>query len=299
MRNWGTFLLSSVLSVIVLSACGGGGGNSSAPSASSGTVSGTVIKGPVEGATVVAYGISGDGARGAQIGSGMTDSQGNFSFSVQEHSGPVLFEMSGGRYLDEATGLTMNTGQSDVLTCSIQALSPDGESGIQITPLTSMAQVIAEHMPGGMSAENITAANHALGQYFQVGDIVHTHPLNPLVAGSGTGVTQDVINYGMTMAAMSEYAHQINLNESSNIVTAFMQDAEDGHMDGMMGGSQINMGHNGGMMGGGMMLADAGTSGLANAMEQFIDSPFNMSGVTLADMQGLTDMLKTSNGVIQ
>ncbi len=85
-----------------------------------------------------------------------------------------------------------------------------------------------------------------------------------------------------------------------------MGDASDGYMDGMMGGAQIVMGGGmmtGSMMGGPMMEGvimphDAFTGGMANAMEDFINSPMNRSGVTVQDMQTLIDKLYLSDGVI-
>jgi hypothetical protein len=65
----------------------------------------------------------------------------------------------------------------------------------------------------------------------------------------------------------------------------------------MMGGSQITMG--GGMMGGSMMQPNAATSGLADAMQAFMQSGQNHSGLTVQDMQALMDKLRTSNGTIQ
>ena len=76
-----------------------------------------------------------------------------------------------------------------------------------------------------------------------------------------------------------------------------MNDASDGHMNGLMGGTQIMMG--GGMMGGNMMQPNAGTSGLADAMQSFIQSGQNHSGLTIQDMQSLMDKLRSSNGTIQ
>ena len=91
---------------------------------------------------------------------------------------------------------------------------------------------------------------------------------------------------------------------SGATVTAMMNDASDGRMDGMitdqggmMGSHQVEMG--GGMMGGTMMPADAGTRGLADATAQFVNSPMNRSGLTMQDMQNLISKLTASNGVIQ
>jgi hypothetical protein len=257
-------------------------------------VSGTVVKGPVSGASVTAYAVT-NGTMGAQVGGGMTDSMGNFTISIGDYSGPLMLQASGGTYTDEATGTTMTMAAGDVMASVVPSVSAGATtSGIQVTPLTSMAHSRVHHMAGGITPANITAANSAIGTYFSVSDIVHTAPMNPMVAGSGSGASQDAKNYGMTIAAMSQYAQSIGMPNSSGFVTAMMNDAADGVMDGKMGGASIAMG--GGMMSGSMMQADAGTTGLANAMTSFVSSSMNKSGVTLASMQPLVNQLSAANG---
>jgi hypothetical protein len=254
---------------------------------------------------VIAFSMNGDGTKGNQIGSAQTDGQGHFSLSVGSHSGPLMLQMSGGNYMDEATGSQMPMDPNDVMTCVISYLSPNSTvSGIQITPLTSMAQSMAQNMSGGMNQTNITLANNSVGKFFAINDILTTHPMNPNVNGSGLSAIQDPRNYGMSIAAMSQYAKNTGMPHSSGMVTAMMRDASDGRMNGlttdqggMMGNFHIEMG--GGMMGGMTMPADAGTRGLADAMAQFINSPMNRSGLTIQDMQNLMDKLRASNGQIQ
>ena len=53
---------------------------------------------------------------GTQLASGTTDSQGNFNISIGDYTGPVMLQMSGGTYIDEATGLTMTMSPGDVMT---------------------------------------------------------------------------------------------------------------------------------------------------------------------------------------
>lgn len=84
-------------------------------------------------------------------------------------------------------------------------------NGVEITPVTSMAQVRAKYMNGGMTAANIAAANREIGAYFMVNDILSTPPMDPLKQGSGTNATQDSLNYGMAIAAMSQYAQNLGL----------------------------------------------------------------------------------------
>lgn len=299
-------------SSLFLFGCGGGGESSRGPTPSAnsvssseptsgvdGVIAGTAVKGPVNGATVTAYAIN-NGVMGAQIGTGTTDVQGNFTVSIGAYSGSVMLRMSGGTYTDEATGVLMTMQSGDMMTSVMpQAIAGAVMNGVQITPLTSMAQMRAQTMSGGMTAANITAANTAMGNYSSVGDILYTHPMNPLTSGSGTGATQDMRNYGIMLAAMSEYANSIGMPSSSGIVTAMMNDAADGIMDGMMGNTQITMRGMGGMMGNNPLATGAGTNGLASAMTTFMGSAMNRSGLTAADMQSLHDRMSASGGQIQ
>ena len=273
------------------------GGGASDAAVGTGSISGSVTKGPVANATVMAYGIAG-GAMGAQLGSVTTDAGGNFTMTVGTHDGPVMLRVNGGSYKDEATGVTMAMGAGDAMTAVMPAMSPGvNVNGIQVTPLTSMAQVRAQQMAGGMTAANITAANAAMGNYFMVSDILHVHPMNPLVQGSGAGAGADARNYGMTLAAMSQYAKSLNMPFSSGMVTLMTSDASDGMMDGMYAGSRISMSM-GGMMGTGMMASTAGTIGMSTAMADFMASAANMSGLTPADMAALMQRLAGSTGAI-
>ncbi len=308
MKAYKVLLIRAGISLTVLLAlligCGGGGGSSGTGSGGGGTpsvngiMSGTAIKGPVSNGMVTAFSID-NGTMGRQLGTGQTDTQGNFSMSIGDYSGPVLLQMADGDYMDEATGSMMSMQPTDVMTAAIPFMAAGSTmSGIQITPLTSMAQNMAQDMPGGMTQTNITTANNAMGRYFDVGDILHTTPMNPNVNNSGGGANQDMRNYGMAIAAICQYAKDMGVPNSSSMVTDMMDDAEDGRMNGMMGNTQIKMG--GGMMGGSMVMSsNAGTSGLAGAMVEFIQSQMNKSGVTLQDMQALINKLQASNGLIQ
>lgn len=288
----------SSLAMLLVTACGGGGGGESAiiePAAGSGSISGSVTKGPVANASVMANAITG-GMMGAQLGSATTDASGNFTMAVGSHAGPVMLRVSGGSYMDEATGVAMAMGPGDVMTAVMPAMSPGANlDGIQVTPLTSMAQARAQQMAGGMTAANITAANAAMGNYFMVSDILHVRPMNPLAPGAGSGAGADARNYGMTLAAMSQYARSLNMPVSSGMVTLMASDASDGVMDGMYGGTRVSMSM-GGMMGTGMMSSTMGTTGMSTAMADFMASAANRSGLTLADMAALMQRLAGSNG---
>lgn len=280
-----------IATTLLVAACGGGGaadnvgsgGTGTVGSGGTGVVSGTVTKGPVGSATVTAYGVS-SGQAGAQIGTASTDIKGNFSMAIGSYAGPVMLQMSGGSYIDEATGTSMTMAQGDVMTAVMPSVALNANSsGVQVTPLTAMAQAMAQHMSGGMTEANIAAANAAMGSNFLVNDILHVQPMNPLVAGSGASASVDAQNYGMTLAALSQYARQtLNMSSSSAMVTAMMRDATDGVLDGKAGTASVQMGG----MGGGMMLPPtAGTSGMGAAMDAFMRDPAkNKSGVMTPDL---------------
>lgn len=288
---------SMVVPLLLATACGGGGTTvAGVGSGGTGYVSGAAIKGPVANATVTAYGVSG-GLMGAQIGTATTDASGNFiNLSIGTYAGPIMLQVSAGSYLDEATGTVMPMATGDVMTAILPAVAAGANTtGIQVTPVTAMAQARAQNMPGGMTDANIASANAAMGSYFSVSDILKVQPMNPLVTGSGTGASPDARNYGMTLAAMSQYAKTLGMSTSSAVVTAMMNDASDGMMDGKKGGSQISMAM-GGMMGNSMMAASAGTGGLATAMTAFMNSAANASGMTATDMAALMQKLNSSPG---
>jgi hypothetical protein len=292
MKTLQILLASLILSI--LAACGGGGGDG----AVQGSTSGTAIKGPVSNATVTAYAIS-NGQMGTQIATTTTNSSGSFTMNTGSYDGPMMLQVNNGSYTDEATGSTMTMIPGDVMTAVIPSVAAGATiSGIQVTPITAMAQRRAEQMSGHMTDANIAAANTAMGNYFSVNDILHTQPMNPLANNSGTtaGVTQDMKNYGMVLAAMSQSAKTLNMN-TSTLVTGMMSDATDGVMNGMMtGGSPIQMPMGGGMMG--SMPSTAGTSSLGAAMTSFISSGANASGLTTPDMAALITKLNISNGQI-
>jgi hypothetical protein len=217
----------------------------------------------------------------------------------------VVLRVTGGTFVDEATGATMAMHSGDVLATGVAAVAAGSTtSGVQVTPLTSMAQALAQGLVGGMTTANVMAANAAVGDYFGVGDVLATPPMDPAVAGSGAGASASARNYGMAIAAISQYARAVGMTASSaGMFTAMARDASDGVMNGMMGSAQIAMGGmggmGGGMMGGSTMPANAGTSGLATAMAAFVGSSRNASGVAMADLQPLVDRLAASSGAIR
>ena len=95
---------------------------------------------------------------GAQIGTGLLTHR-EISPCPSALTGPVMLRMNGGTYTDEATGASMTMQPGDMMTSVMpQAVAGAVMSGVQITPITSMAQMRAQTMSGGMTPANIAAA---------------------------------------------------------------------------------------------------------------------------------------------
>jgi hypothetical protein len=166
------------------------------PTVGKGMIGGTAFNGTTKQATVRAFAVD-NGAMGAQLASASTDAQGNFALPMGTYAGPVMLQVVGATYADVAMGGMMTMGAGDVMTMVMPTIQSGATiSGVWVTPMTAMAQVRAQAMTGGMSDANIVAANAAVGNYFMVGDILRTQPMNPSVPGSATMATQEMKNCG-------------------------------------------------------------------------------------------------------
>lgn len=125
-----------------LVACGGGG--SSAPASAPVMLSGQAIKGPVTGGQVCAYTLA---TPRQQIACATTDANAKYSLALPPGTGEVLLEVTGGSYIDEATGNKV------ALSTALRTLSKAGDaSNALITPFTELAVQLASASvsnPGG------------------------------------------------------------------------------------------------------------------------------------------------------
>jgi hypothetical protein len=136
-------IASAVLIVatgVGLVACGGGGGTSTSPTPV--TLSGQAVKGPVMGGQVCAYTLE---TPRKQIACATTGLDAKYSLALPQGTGEVLLEVTGGTYVDEATGKTV------ALTDPLRTISKAGSAdNALITPFTELAiQRASASNPGG------------------------------------------------------------------------------------------------------------------------------------------------------
>ncbi|MDO8276603.1 MAG: hypothetical protein Q7T63_00600 [Burkholderiaceae bacterium] len=180
-------LLAGCLSAAgLLVACGGG--SSSTPTT---TVTGSVVKGPVNGATVCAYKATSAG-KGDPIKCVTSGSTGSYTMDL-EHAGDVVIEATGGSYTDEATGVTKTL--SDPLQVVLN--TQGGAASGMVTPLTTVAYSIAKNMAGGVSSGNFASAATSVASQFQLGTVNIT-ATTPVVSGGANA-------YGQVLRAVSQF----------------------------------------------------------------------------------------------
>ena len=187
----------TAIATLVLAGCGGGGGTV-APTSS--LVTGVASKGPLNGSTVCAFAITG-GVKGASLGAcaaGIVN--GKYSINLGSYTGPVLFEATGGTYVDEATGATV------ALAAPLHSMlggTTGGNTTAAITPLTELAYQDAISIASGMTAARISAAIAKVQTFFGVADIVKTLPVDALAPPATATAAEKT--YALALASVSEY----------------------------------------------------------------------------------------------
>lgn len=210
MRNY--FIL--FFAALFLASCGGGAGDAGACSTCQtgstipvGTVSGTTFDGLIINGTVSVYDFS-TGTKGALLGQATTDGLGLYSLSLQVESRPVLIEVGGGYYVEEA-GSNANIALSSNHKLSAVANYATG------TPL-KVAVTTYSHLAAGLAAYQIgqgvavaTAINNAnLRTSSLVGvNILTTTPKEITNMTNASATLTPELRYGFLAGAISMWTY--------------------------------------------------------------------------------------------
>jgi hypothetical protein len=205
--------LFSVLAVsMVLAGCGGSdGGSSGVPEARpSGSVSGTAFDGLILNGDVKVY--AWNGKKGELLGSGKTDTSGEYSIDLDRvPSQPILIEVTGGRYTEEASDRNVALRSGDFLY-ALQDYEQGDSITTSLTFYTTIATGLAEHMArtGVSPAVATRRANDAISNLIGI-SIRETKPLEINNPSNATPVVTDGHLYGFATASISELTKWISL----------------------------------------------------------------------------------------
>lgn len=213
-----------VLILISFLSIGCGDDGSSSSSSSSSTVSGVASKGPIADGTVSAYKII-DGQKGGILGTATSSEDGSYSIDIGSYTGPVLIEITGGTYKDEATETDI------VLTMPLRAAigNASGEVSVAVTPLTELAVRKAE--PGGLTPDKIDSSNKQISQLLG-GDgsqdlITQILPVDVTDEAACNDANNDQKEYGLLLAALSQMSKEDTSKNIEDIINEIEEDLDD------------------------------------------------------------------------
>jgi uncharacterized protein (UPF0333 family) len=207
MKRSNFFKSGLILLVLTLFGCGGGGGGSSV-SLQTTEISGVASKAPISGGNVNVFKIVNGTKVVPAIASGTTGTDGTYNLSWESYSGPVLVEISGGSYTDEATG---NTNATIPPAEPLHAVVPSASGAVSaaVTPLTDLAFQLAG---ANLTEATISSANEQVASMFGVDDIIGTQPVAPTASALAASTTAQRA-YTLALAAFS----QIVKDQSSTV----------------------------------------------------------------------------------
>lgn len=234
-------LLIMILSLL-LSACGGGS-NTTPPAVPTAGISGTAFDGLIMNGTVKVYDFS-TGAKGVILAQSKTDSRGLYSLTMQVESRPIMVEITGGSYIEEAStshipvpltsGISLTALTNYITGSSVQ---------IGVTNFTHIAAGLATYQikHGKPVASAITDANQTISTWIGM-SISEIIPKDITDIGNASFYLTPELKYGFLAGAISMWASthapigfvlQAPFN-SINLVQTIQQDIQaDGLLDGM------------------------------------------------------------------
>lgn len=187
------------LIVACIYGCGGGGTTTGGTAATPGqiTITGTASLGIIKGSTVKAYRITTDNLR-IYLAETRTNNLGWYSLSFTRPDSPVVIEVSGGEYVDEATGITVRRSENDILHAVVSSVG--SATQIAVTPLTELAYQLSG---SPLTATSIDTANSVVSDAFNF-DIIRTQPVEPTLNGFRHPTTEEQRSYALALAALSQ-----------------------------------------------------------------------------------------------
>ena len=296
-----TRLLCLAVMAWILVACGGGSGELP-PARPTSTVSGNAVAAEIQNAQVAVYTLDRNG-KGALLGSGVTDAQGFYSLEMQAPSQPVLVEVSGGHYAEEANGIAVNVDEGQVLQ-AVTLYQSGQPLSVMVTPLTQLAAGLAEYRiaQGTDPSEAVDTALNDTDQLFGVA-VASVLPHNITDPNGATTQLTAPYTYGFLLAALSSFAQQVSqqndASEHTPYTSLYLAQVmyNDIVSDGMLDGRGYNKAADAMMdlaLGNVALNQDVYRVALAQHLLAVSDSPQNKTGLSRSELSDLAHRLSTN-----
>ncbi len=246
----------------------------------SGTASGLAYDSLIVNGEVAVYSFSGD--TGRLLGEGVTDAAGYYTIALFNADQPVIIEVTGGQYLEEASGSTVPLQAGQKLRAVSNYIAGQTIT-VHATYWTTVAAGLAEYKlrTGAAPMQAVTAANAEISALLGL-DITTTTPVNPTdILGRnfylGPGLEYGFFAAGLSAwTAMASTINQSRIHEKFSSI-AFAQLAyDDIRHDGMLDGQ----GESGALAFGSIALSpEIYRHALAVSVLQMAHSTRNVSGI--------------------
>ncbi|HEX22161.1 MAG TPA: hypothetical protein ENH21_01880, partial [Chromatiales bacterium] len=189
---------------ILLLACSPGDAGGLPPERPAGTLTGQAVAAAIGNAQVTVYGFE-KGKRGTRLGGTVTDDSGAYTIDIQAPSQAILVEISGGDYVEEASGISVALTEGQILR-AVGHYQSGRPLTLMVTPLTHMAAALAKFKAtNGMAVEQaIDEANAAVDQFFAL-DTRATRPALITAAGDPVSELANDTLYGFYLAGLSNW----------------------------------------------------------------------------------------------
>jgi Bacterial Ig-like domain (group 2) len=269
------------------------------------TITGNVFSGgALTNATVNLFTVNAaNGSKGAQFGTGTTDSSGNFTLSLTTvPAGPVALTASGGTYLSAADGTQMAGTIS--LSAILDALTGPKTSVIAVTPLTDFVTTLTTlklKPPGSVAAlgtavANITTpsfadahaqSNSLIAALYGLGPTTTVETLIPKFSKGDITANPKNFAAGFVFASLAKQGKRLVSATPDALVAALSSDLNDGVLDGKAS-APIPLGS-------GVLASTAGTTDFLVSVNSCVSScdALTSGGVTPQDLPAVNSGVAT------
>jgi len=274
-------------------------------------LAGTVFKGPVNGATVTAYAVGTDGSSGATLGSGVTDSSGNFTMNLTAiPSGSVRVTATGGTYVSEEDGSTVTSTSS--ISGLLDSVPIAGMSGISITaasdfvnsltvgavkgltPALRLRRAARRTVRSAATPSSLTSAhansNAALSAFYGLSTGLTLETLIPKFDKSD--INSDAFKFGLVIGTLTQEGKLDAATSPDDIVAALSADISDGLFDGKVAGTPVTIGKSATPL-----PFTAGTTDFLNDLSTYISTGIAVTSAGIVPSDVSTDTAAISTGI--